>query len=357
VWGDRVFLTQAVGDERLVMCFDRTAGKELWRSGPTWKEKDPTHQTNPHCSGSPVTDGERVIAWFGSAGLWCFDLNGKEQWHLDLGKQNHQWGYGGSPVIHGDLCFLDFGPGDRVFLLAVDKRTGKEVWRVDIPRSEGKGRTDGFAGKDGGEVGAFSTPLVIRSGDRDELIMTYPERVQAFDPATGKELWRCEGLNPLVYTSPMFGEGIVVASGGFGGESLAVKPGGSGNVTATHRLWHKARDKQRIGSGVITGGHLYILNTPGTAQCIDLQTGKTVWEERLMGATGRSSSWSSMVLAGDKIYVPNQAGDCFVIRASPKFEKLATNSIDDGLCNASIVPSNGDIFLRTHKHLWCISGK
>jgi outer membrane protein assembly factor BamB len=355
VWDDRILLTQAVGEERLVMCFDRATGKELWRGGTTWKEEEETHPTNPHASASPVTDGERVIAWFGSAGLWCFDMEGKKQWNVDLGRQNHIWGYASSPVIHGDLCILYFGPGDRVFLVAVDKRTGKEAWRVDVPKSNPKARTDGFAGKDDGVVGSFSTPLMVRAEGRDELIMSLPERVQAFDPKTGKELWRCEGLNPLIYTSPMAGEGVVIGSGGYGGSTVAVKPGGAGDVTATHRLWHKIRDKQRIGSGVITGGHLYILNTPGTAQCIDLKTGTPVWEERLTGATGRSESWSSMVLAGDKIYVLNQAGDCFVIRASTKFEKLASNSINDGLCNASVVPSNGDIFIRTHKHLWCIS--
>ena len=356
VWGDRIFLTQAVGDERLVLCLDRAEGKELWRAGTTYRGKEETHPTNPLASASPVTDGERVSAWFGSAGLWCWDLAGKEQWHLDLGKQEHIWGYAGSPVIHGDLCFLNFGPGERTFLLAVDKRTGREVWRVDVPRvASSKDRTDGFAGKDGGEVCSFSTPLIIRTSEgREELVISYPEWLQAFDPKTGKELWRCGGLNPLIYTSPMWGEGVVIGSGGYGGNTVAVRPGGSGDVTATHRIWHKLRDKQRIGSGVITGGHLYILNTPGTAQCIELATGKPAWEERLQGPTGRSESWSSMVLSGDRIYVLNQAGDCFVLRASPKFEKLATNALNDGLTNSSVAVSNGQIFVRTHKHLWCI---
>jgi outer membrane protein assembly factor BamB len=356
VWGNQVLVSQAVGEERLLISFDRNTGTERWRAGTTWKEKDPTHPTNPHASASPITDGERVIIWFGSAGLFCYDMAGKQQWKVDLGKQTHEWGYASSPVIHKDLCILPFGPGEREFLVAVDKKTGKEVWRVDMPKSQPTQRTDGFAGKDG-VVGSWSTPLLIKAGERDELIMTNPEYVQAFDPNTGKELWRCGGLNPLIYTSPMFGEGIVIGSGGYGGSTVAVKPGGMGDVTESHRLWQKVRDKQRIGSGVITGGHLYILNTPGTAQCIELGSGRPVWEERLQGATGRSESWSSMVLSGDKIYVLNQAGDCFVLRASPKFEKIAANGLNDGLCNASVAPSEGDIFIRTHKHLWCISAK
>ncbi len=189
------------------------------------------------------------------------------------------------------------------------------------------------------------------------MVNALPDRVQALDPATGKELWRCEGLNPLVYSSVMYGEGVIVATGGFGGSSLAVKPGGSGDVTATHRLWHKPRDKQRIGTGVITGGHLYILNTPGTAQCINLTSGEAVWEERLTGPSGRSESWSSMVLAGDRIYVLNQGSDTSVINATPTFEKIEINGLDDGLTNSSVAVSAGDIFIRTHKHLWCIGNK
>ena len=355
VWEGRVFITQNVGNQRTLTAFDRKDGKKLWQAGPTYTEKERTHPTNPYASASPVTDGERVIAWFGSAGLWCWDLAGKEQWHIDLGKQDHEWGYAGSPVIHGDLCFLNFGPGERTFLIAVDKRTGKKAWQIDMPPVQPSERTDGFAGKDG-VIGSWSTPLVVKAGGRDQLIMSWPDKLVAYAPVDGKELWSCRGLNPLIYTSPMFGEGVVIGSGGYGGSTIAVKPDGSGDVTESHRLWQTLRDKQRIGSGVIKDGHLYILNTPGTAQCIELQTGRQVWEERLKGATGRSESWASMLLSGERIYVLNQAGDTFVIKATPTFEKLATNALDDGLTNSSHAVSDGDIFIRTHKHLWCIGG-
>jgi len=133
VWNDRVFLTQAVGTRRTVVCFARADGRMLWQQGPDWKTAERSHQTNPPCSGSPVTDGERVIAWFGSAGVSCFDFDGKELWHVDLGPQDHEWGYGSSPVLHGDLCILNFGPGARSFLVALDKKSGKEAWRFDVP--------------------------------------------------------------------------------------------------------------------------------------------------------------------------------------------------------------------------------
>ena len=356
VWGDRVFITQAIGDQRLVIAFSRKDGKELWRGGPRGVAKEPTHATNPYCSASPVTDGERVIAWFGSAGLWCFDVAGKELWKRELGEQRHEWGYAASPVIHGDLCFLNFGPGERTFLLAVDKRTGRDVWRTDIPKIEvTMPRTDGFGAKSDGAVGSWSVPLPIVAAGREELVVSYPEQVQAFDPKTGKALWHCRGLNPLIYTSPVFGDGVLVAMGGYGGSTLAVKPGGSGDVTDTHRLWQKPRDQQRIGSGVVKDGRFYILNTPGVAQCLDLKTGDVVWQERLPSTGAKGESWSSMVLSGERIYVLNQNSDTFVLKAAPKYETPIVNSLGDGLTNGSLAVSDGELFIRTHKHLWCIA--
>src|ERR1043166_7423970 len=135
VWRNRVFITQALEKEQrlTVMCFDRAEGKLLWQAGTPSAPKARTHRTNPYCSSSPVTDGERVLAWFGSAGLFCFDLNGRELWHRELGKQSHIWGYGSSPIIYHDLCILNFGPGERSFLIALDKKTGETVWQVDAP--------------------------------------------------------------------------------------------------------------------------------------------------------------------------------------------------------------------------------
>lgn len=355
IWGNRVFVTQAIKKEnrRVLLCFDRITGRRLWQAGATHEINEPTHDTNPQCAGSPVTDGERVVAWFGSAGLFCFDFAGKELWRRELGSQRHIWGNGSSPVLHGDLCFLNFGPGEPSFLLAVDKRTGRDVWRV------AETNADNGEKKSGQEkpqwVGSWSTPVVVNAGDREELLMSWPKRLLAFELKTGKELWSCAGLNPLVYTSPLYdrARNIVVTMGGFNGMALAVKGGGSGDVTATHRLWHHPRTKQRIGSGVIHDGHIYILNDPGVAECWELETGKLVWEERLTGAGKDNTSWSSAVLAGDRIYVVNHSGDTFVLRASPKFDLLATNSLGEHT-NASIAPSDGDIFIRTYKHLWCI---
>ncbi len=359
VWGNKVFITQPVESEnkRLVVCFDRTNGKKLWEAGTTYTESELSHDANPPCSASPVTDGERVIAWFGSAGIYCFDMQGKELWHRDLGPQKHTWGYAASPVIYKDLCILNFGPGKTSFLAAFKKKTGEQVWKVEIPEVQPEKRTDGFAGQKKGEIGSWSTPIVVKTGSRDELIVSLPEKLRAFDPLTGKELWHCDGLNPLIYSSAIYGEGVVVAMGGFHGTTIAVKPGGSGDVTKTHKLWEHPRTDNYLGCGVIHDGYIYVQNTPGLGECINLKTGEEIWKERLNGKGPKNDTWSSLVLSGDKIYALNQSGDCIIFRASPKFEVLGVNSIGNELTNGSMAVSDGELFIRTHKHLWCISEK
>jgi len=355
VWGERIFITQALEKRRTLMCLDRTDGKVLWQEGPVYSQAEETHESNPYCSSSPVTDGERVIAWFGSAGVYCYDTAGKELWRRDFGKQEHEWGYGSSPLLHGKLCILYFGPGKRGFLVALDKNTGKTIWQVDDPPIEKRARTDGFRGRDNGYTGTFGSPILIKSNGRDELVMSFPQLLCAYDPNSGRELWHCDGLNELIYASPIAEDGVVVGMGGFLGTTIAVKTGGKGDVTKTHRLWQEVRTKNRLGSGVVHDGHVYILNTEGVAECINLHTGKTVWEERVQGKGPTSSSWSSMVLVANKLYVLNQSGDTVILRASPKYELIAVNSIGNELTNASHAISDGEIFLRTHKHLWCIA--
>ena len=357
VWEDRVFVTQAIEKDgrRTVMCFNRADGLLLWQDGPVYKEAEETHDENPHCSASPVTDGRRVFAFFGSAGLYCYDLYGNKVWQRDLGKFQHQWGYAASPILSGDLCILNFGPSERSFLVALDKKTGATVWQVAISGSRSAKRTDGFAGQEErGMIGSWTTPILINANGLTELVACFPEQVRAFDPRNGRQLWFCNGLNPLVYASPIYGGGVVVAMGGFLGTSIAVRPGDQGDVTATNRLWQAIRTKNRLGSGVISGDYVYVLDTPGVAECLELKTGKVVWEERLKGLGAKAESWSSMVLAGDRIYVLNQSGDTIVLKASPQFKVLAINSIGGELTNASHAVSDGELFIRTHRNLWCI---
>jgi len=277
----------------------------------------------------------------------CVDFSGKELWRKDLGEFIHIWGNASSPVIHGDLVYLWCGPGERQFLIAMNKNTGDRVWQHNEPggKSGEKGNTEW--------VGSWSTPIIKKIGDHEELILSVPYKVRSFDPKTGKELWWCDGLGPLVYTSPVVSDdGIVLAMAGYGGAALAVKAGGSGDVTKT-RLWHHPRQNpQRIGSAVIIGDHAYLMNEQGLASCFELKTGHDLWErKRVTGPT-----WGSFVLAAGRLYVTNMAGETVVLKADAKFEDLARNKLPDRVL-ASIAVSDGEIFIRGYKHLWCISTK
>jgi outer membrane protein assembly factor BamB len=370
VWGDTIFLTQPESGthRRTLMSFHRPDGKLRWQEGVTYGAKEPSHATNPYCSPSPATDGERVVVWFGSAGLFCYDMEGKELWRRDLGLQEHMWGHGTSPILFNDLCILNFGPGKREMLIAVNKKTGEDAWRVDsIPLAteiafsgaENNGNAaDRASGEDLANIlrGSWSTPIVIDTGTRKELVVSHPRRITAYDPTSGSEFWTCGGYAPLAYVSPVFADGAVVALGGWFGASLAVKVGGSGDVTGSRTVWHKPRDGSYLGTGVAHEDHLYVASMEGLISCTDVRTGEQAWEERLESSSGRNEVWSSITMSGDGLmYVSNQAGDTFVFRPNPRsYDQVARNSIDEHT-NSSVVIGNGDIFIRTHQALWCFA--
>ena len=370
VWSHRIFVTQAIEQRRTLMCFDRRDGQLRWQRGPVWPDKDPTNPNNPPCTPSPVTDGERVIAWFGSAGIHCFDFDGRELWRRDLGPQKHMWGYASSPVLYRDLCFLNFGPGPRSFVIALDKKTGATVWQRDAPGISPDAKWTEFGGQAKldrpGEVtvaetaGSWATPLLVSAPGGEELVVAFALQLRAFAPATGDLLWTCAGPNIGVYGSPFFAEGLVVLNAnGLTNTVTAVRPGGRGDVTKTHRAWLQlpGNNKFCLGAGVIHRGHIYQMNMTGLFECRTLSTGQLLWEERLIGTGARNTSWSAPVLAGERIYLPNQNADVFVLRASPKFECLATNSLGGEPMNASLAISDGNIFIRTDRQLWCIGSE
>ena len=356
IWGEKIFLTQPLEKEqkRALLCIDRLDGKILWQRSVKYTEQERSHRSNPYCSESPATDGTRVIAVYGSAGVVCYDLAGKLLWQRDLGKIDFEWGAAASPVIHGDLVFIYRGPDPKAHLIALDKRTGKTVWQKNDPVVTIKDRTDGFRGNKSREwIGSYSTPIIVKAAGREELVMSYPGSLAGINPKSGRQLWTCGGLNPLIYSSPIAGEGVVVAMGGFFGTTVAVPVGGKSDMTK-QTLWRAERTANRLGSGVIHNRHVYVLNTPGIIECLDLKTGKVKFSERVRGKGAKQESWSSMTLAGDTIYIPNQSGETLVIRANPKFELIAINPLDGTLTNSSLAASDGQFFLRTHKHLWCI---
>lgn len=340
VWGDKIFLTQANkgGSVRSLLCFAKADGKLLWQKDTAYAEEEKCYDPAYYCSASPVTDGERVVVGYGQAGMYCYGFDGKELWkRTDLGVWSHGFGNASSPVLYQDLAILWCGPNagfkDRNWLLAVDRKTGKTIWETDQ-----KG-------------GSWSTPLITKVNGQDQLILCVPHKFKGFDPKTGKELWFCDGVTEQTRASALYANGIAVALCSRGGSAMAVKLGGSGDITAD-RLWHHPSKSQRTGSGVIVGDHVYVLHEIGIPECFDLKTGDEVWkvQSRVVG------SWSSMVHADGRLYVPTHHGDTFVFAASPKYELLATNRLGERT-NASIAVSDGELFIRTLQTLWCISEK
>ena len=355
VWGSRVYVTQPVSTNktRNLMCHDREDGRLLWAKGLVYDREERTHRTNPYCSASPVVDEQGIIVSFGSAGVVSYDHEGNQLWHRDLGAIDHVWGNSSSPVLVGDLVIHYHGPAKNAVLYGLNRKTGETVWDWKEPEWKPVSRTDGFRENgDDGVIGAFSTPILVDAGERKELVMSFPLEMKAFDPATGNLLWTCEGLNPLVYSSPVYDDGVVVAMGGYDGNSIGVKVGGNGDVTKTHRLWQEVRHNGGIGSGVAKDGKLYYLNGGGIVFCDDMKTGKTLWKDRLPGA---GKSWGSFVIAGDRIYSLSQAGDTVVFEASPEGFKLIALSDLGEQTNSSLVAAGKDVFVRTHEALWCIA--
>ena len=347
VWGDKLFLTQATekGKKRSLLCLDRKDGSKVWEKTVAFDGAEKIHGTNTYCAASPVTDGERVVAFHGSAGLYCYDFSGKEMWKKDFGPCDHIWGSAASPIIHGDLVIHNFGPHAKSFLVALNKKTGEEVWKSD----EYKG-ADYF--------GSWSTPIVAKVGDRTELVVSWPAVVKSYNPDTGSLLWSAKGLEKeggqdrLTYASALVSDKYVFAAAGYGGAAIGVKTGGSGDVTETHRLWRVAKNPQRIGSGVIIGDYAYAVNEPSVV-CIDLKTGKPAWDKNIAGG-----AWGSIVHADGKLYLTSQKGETLVFAADPKeYEEIAVNKLDGATTRASIVPSDGELFIRTYKHLWCVTQK
>jgi outer membrane protein assembly factor BamB len=352
VWGERIFLTQANkgGSVRGLICFDRKEGKKLWQQDVEYKEKETAYRPTWYANASPVTDGKRVVVSYGSAGMYCYDLDGKELWkRTDLGKWEHSFGNSASPVLYGDLAILWCGPNngkENNYLLAVNKETGKTEWE----------HKESF--------GSWSTPLIAKVKGEDQLLVAQSRDVKkadddktgflkGFDPKKGKELWKCQGLNSFQYTSPLVSDDVAVQMSGFGGSAIAVKLGGSGDVTKD-RLWKHPSNPQRVGSGVIVGDYVYMVDETGPPRCFELKSGEEVWKAKRPTS---AVTWGSMVHADGRLYLLMRNGETLVFAAKPKYELLARNALGKEETNSSLAISDGEVFIRTFAHLWCIAEK
>lgn len=349
IWGERIFLNVADGDSLYLWCVDRTKGEPLWKKllggGNTKMRKQ--NMSSP----SPVTDGKNVWVMTGTGILKAFDFAGSELWareiQKDYGRFGLNWGYASSPLLYEDALFVQVLHGMRTddpsYLLRIDKKTGKTLWRVERPTNAIRESPD-----------SYTTPAIVRQGNTVELVITGGDCVTGHDPATGKELWRANGLNPdnnpnfRIIASPVVYEGVVYAPTREK-PLLAIRAGGRGDVTESHKLWAFTHGPD-VPTPVTDGKYFYVVDDRGIMWCLDAKTGQTIWgPQRIKSATYSSSP----VLADDKLYVTNEEGLTTVLKAGPKFEVLAENNLNDYTLSSPAI-SDGQIFMRTAQYLYCI---
>jgi outer membrane protein assembly factor BamB len=332
VWGDRIFLTSAAakGAERFLHCLDKADGRILWsRQVPSAAPEPGVRPKNGYASATPVTDGERVIAFLGNCGLVCYDFDGKLLWHYDELKFRTTHGTGSSPLLYKDkVIFLHDQNQAESVCVALDKRTGKVLWQGTRPKAM-----------------TWSTPVAVRVGDRDELLFAGAETVKGYDPETGKELWSLRGPTHEVVPTPVIGPDVIYSASGRNGPTIALRPGGSGDVTETHLVWRAVRGGPHVPSPLLLDSRLYAVNDFGIAQCFDAATGKLLWHERL-----NDQFSASPVEAGGLLYFPGESGVTYVLKAGDRFEVVAKNDLGAGIL-ASPAVTDGRLLIRTQEEL------
>jgi outer membrane protein assembly factor BamB len=364
VWGDRLFVLTAVpigvaGDAQhaprgglkprgmhrfVVLAIDRATGKTVWER--VAREQEPheaSHTDNgTWASSSAVTDGDRVYAYFESFGLYAYDMNGKLVWEKDLGdkRMRNEFGEGSTPALFGNTLVVvwDHLNGDGSFIVALDKRDGKELWRV---------KRD--------EIDTWATPLVLEVNGRAQAIVPAMERIRSYDLASGAVVWEGEGLTMNAIPSPVHEDGLVVLMSGFRGNDLRVVrvAEAKGNIDGTSAvLWSLDRDTPYVPSPILVDGIVYFLKTnSGILSAFDVKSGKPHYQNQRLD--GVPNVFASPVSARGRIYFPGREGATAVIKAGPTFETLATNVLDDAF-DASPALVDNTIYMRGLKHLYAI---
>jgi outer membrane protein assembly factor BamB len=324
----------------VVIALDAGTGKVLWeRTAYEGTVYDARHGKGSYANTTPATDGKLVYVWFGSEGMYAYDFQGALVWKRNLGGiAAFGMGTGSSPVLYDNLVILqcDDDNGERSFMVALDKETGKEVWRTRRAVQAG-----------------WSTPVIASAGTRDELITSGNEFVFGYDPRTGRELWRAKGTGAWTVASPVVGRGIAVASASHAiKRAVAIRLGGSGDVTGTPQIaWERDRGTAYTPSAVAYGDYVYLLTDGGLVTCIDIRSGEVKYEGGRPPRPARV--WSSLVAYNDRIFLTNEDGETHVIRAGPTFEIERTNSIGEPVY-ASLAAVGGRVYIRTHAHLFAI---
>jgi outer membrane protein assembly factor BamB len=370
IWGDRVFLTTAVGDPKAtlkpglygdvdsvtedmehewhVLCLDKRTGKVLWdQVACKGVPKVKRHLKSTHANATPATDGKHLVVSFGAEGLYCYDLDGNQLWKRELGKldsgwfydPDYQWGFGSSPTIHKDRVVVQCDAGKNSFLAAYKLDSGSEVWKT--PRDEPP---------------SWSTPTVVEGPDRAEVVASGTKFARGYDPDTGKELWRVGRLSEISVPTPFAADGLIFLASGYRPVQpiFAIKSGATGDIspkdgkTSNDGLaWSTKTGGSYLPTPVATGGHLYVLSNSGMLTCYEAKTGKKLYTERVGGSSGYTAA---PVAADGRIYCVSETNGVRVVKAGPAFELLAANPVGE-TCMATPAISDGTLFLRTEKHL------
>ena len=338
IWGDKIFLTTSRnrGRQVSILSFSRSDGRLLWDVDAPAGQAEYVHNKNSPAAATATTDGERVYASFGSRGMLAVDLAGNLIWHRDLGRIDNYHGPAGSPLLYRDNIIIYQDQNGGAFVTALNAGTGQTRWRTERQASVGWG-----------------TPIAITVGDHDELIVSSQRLVQSYNPITGNELWQCDGMLREVIPTPVVGHGLVFCASGRAGPTLAIRPGGRGDVTGTHLEWKTTRGSPFVPSPVIYGDYLYQINDMSSIiTCLNAKTGETVWQERL-GLPRREGISASPVIVDDKLFVTNDDGQTFVLRTGPNFELLHINDIGARtLASPALV--DGVWYIRTEQELIAI---
>ena len=371
IWGDKIFLTTAVPTDAAVatttpspqpqrqgrgpggganagrehkfvlMCLDRRNGNLLWEriAKVATPHEGYHHQYGSFASSTPVTDGKHVYAFFGSRGIYCYDLDGKLIWEKAFQPMRMRLGFGEgvATVLDGNSLYLKFDQEQGSHLLALDKQTGKEIWRV--AREEGS---------------SWSPPLIVTHNGRKQMVVSASSKVRSYDPATGKLIWECAGLGSNVIPAPVIHAGVVyVMSGHREPNLLAIQLGREGDLTGTDAvLWTNNRGNAYTGSPVLHDGKLYFVTDSGMLSCLDARTGKPHYLQQRLP---RSYNFkSSPVGANGKLYLATEEGDVVVVKMGEKYEVLAVNTLTDQMFIATPAIAGGNIYLRSQEALYCI---
>jgi outer membrane protein assembly factor BamB len=370
IWGDRIFLTTAMptgkvtnpappgqarnpdraggagaGEEHkfVVMCLDKKTGKTLW--GRVAKVATPHEgyhrEYGSFASNPPATDGHYLYASFGSRGVYCYDLDGKLIWEKDLGVQmkiRGQFGEGAAPALHGNLLIHPFDQERDSFVVALDKHNGKEVWRVNRD-----------------EVTAWPTPLIADAKGKKQVIISATKKVRAYEPETGKLIWECAGLGLNVIPHPVQHNDIVLVMSGFSDPRLmAIRLGREGDLTGSDAvLWSQNRGTSYTASPVLHDNKFYVLTDSGMLSCFNATTGEPYYHRQRLPQPDNFKA--SPVAAGGHLYLASESGVITVIKLGEKFEIVATNTLAGHLFVASPAVAEGEMFLRSKTHLFCVS--